>query len=119
LVDDAQLNKECVLCRHCHQVGHVELKCFDLHPCVFCGKKNHVSERCWKRINIKRKHVNFEWLGTWHWSLEAKLLERSYQRVYTQVQPYLIGNISTVDGHECFLGLDDTGHDQGPLDVVF
>jgi hypothetical protein len=58
------------------------------------------------------------WLGTWRWSLEAKLLERSYRRVYTQVQPYLIGDISTVDGHECFSGLDDTGHDRGPVDVV-
>jgi hypothetical protein len=79
LVDDDQLDKELVLCRNCHQVGHVELYCFDVHPCVIHGKKNHVSKRCWNRLKIPRKQVNFEWLGTWHWSLESKLLERSYQ----------------------------------------
>jgi hypothetical protein len=32
---------------------------------------------------------------------------------------YLIGDISTVDGHECFSRLDDIGYDRGPVDVVF
>jgi hypothetical protein len=51
--------------------------------------------------------------------LEAKLLEQSYRRVYTHVQPYFIGDISTIDGHKWFLGLDDIGYDWGPVDVVF
>jgi hypothetical protein len=76
--------------------------CFYLHPCKFCGKTNHPSVRCQKR---KLKQINFEWLGNWRWRLEAKLLEQSYHRIYTQVQSYLIGDISTVDGHECFFNI--------------
>jgi hypothetical protein len=99
--------------------GHDELKYFDLHPCSFCGKTNHLSVRCQKNKKIQWKLIHFEWLGTWRWRLEANLLEQSYRRISTQIQPYLIGDISTVDGHDYFLGLDDTGHDRGPLDIVF
>ena len=67
----------------------------------------------------KRKQLHFEWLGNWHWRLEDNLLEQSYRRIYTQVQSYLIGDISTVDGHECFSRFDDLGYDRGPVDVVF
>jgi len=87
--------------------------------CSFCAKTNHLLERCQKNKKIQRKQLNFEWLETSHWSLEAKLLEQSYQRIYTHVQPYLIGDIYIVDGHECFIGLDDTEHDWGSFDVIF
>jgi hypothetical protein len=30
-------------CQHCHRVGHLESRCFDPHPCLHCGKKNHFS----------------------------------------------------------------------------
>jgi len=63
LVNYVRLNKERVFCRHFHQVGHVDFNYFYLHPCVIYGNKNHVSKRCWKRTNIQRKQVNFEFLG--------------------------------------------------------
>jgi hypothetical protein len=119
IVDDDVANrsdKEPIQCKHCHRFGHDKSNCFDLHPCKFCGKTNHPSVRCQKR---KRKQIHFEWLGNWRWRLEANLLEQSYHRIYTQVQSYLIGDISTVDGHECFSRFDDLGYDRGPVDVVF
>jgi hypothetical protein len=99
---DNRSDKEPIQCKHCQRFGHDKSICFDLHPCRFCGKTNHLSVRCQKS---KRKHIHFEWLGNWRWCLEANLLEHSYRRIYTQVQSYLIGDISTVDGHECFSGL--------------
>ena len=99
------LNKGSFKCHHCHRVGHVESYCFDLHPCSLCGKKNHLSDRCQKNKNLQRKQISFEWLGTWRWCLEAKLLARSYQRVYSHVLPSLQGAVSTVDGSLCFVDL--------------
>jgi hypothetical protein len=109
---DNRSDKEPIQCKHYHRFGHDKSNCFDLHPCRFCGKTNHPSVRCQKS---KRKHIHFEWLGNWRWRLEANLLEHSYRRIYTQVQPYLIGDISTVDGHECFSRLDDIGYDRAQL----
>lgn len=62
-----QLNNEPIQCKYCHRFGHNELKCFDLHPCSFCGKTNHLSIRCQKNKKIQWKLVLFEWLGTWCW----------------------------------------------------
>ena len=31
--------------QHCHQVGHMEDQCFDLHPCEYCGK-HKMQEIC-------------------------------------------------------------------------
>ena len=112
LDQDNKSDKKSIQCKHCHRFGHDKSNYFDLHPCRFCGKTNHPSVRCQKR---KRKQLHFEWLGNWRWRLEANLLEQSYRQIYTQVQSYLIGDIFTVDGHECFLGLDDIGYDRGPL----
>jgi hypothetical protein len=100
IVDDDVANrsdKELIQCKHCHRFGHDKSNCFDL-----------------KR---KRKQIHFEWLGNWHWHLEANLLEQSYRRIYTQVQLYLIGDISTVDGHECFSRFVDLGYDRAELKI--
>jgi hypothetical protein len=74
---DDQLDEEPVQCQNYHRFGHDESNCFDLHPCSFYGKTNRLLERCQKRKKIQRKHIHFEWLGNWLWSLEAKLLEQS------------------------------------------
>lgn len=55
-------------CQHCHQIGHNELHSFDLTPCSFCRKTNHLSKRCRKRTKSQQRQVNFEWLSTWHWN---------------------------------------------------
>jgi hypothetical protein len=42
-------DKEPMQCKHCHRFGHDNSNCFDLQPCRFCGKINHLSVRCQKR----------------------------------------------------------------------
>jgi hypothetical protein len=66
-----------------------------------------------------QKQLHLERLGNWCWHLEDNLLEQSYHRIYTQVWSSLIGDISTVDGHDFFSRFDDLGYDQGLVDVVF
>jgi len=42
---DNRLDKEPIQCKHSHRFGHNKSNCFDLHPCIFCGKTNHPSVR--------------------------------------------------------------------------
>jgi hypothetical protein len=32
--------------QHCQRIGHRKTECFDFHPCLHCGKTNHLSEKC-------------------------------------------------------------------------
>jgi hypothetical protein len=80
---------------------------------VFVGRPITSQKGVRRARKFNGKHIHFEWLGNWHWSLEAKLLEQSYRRVHTQFQPCLRGTISTVDGYKCF-GFDDLRERSGP-----
>jgi hypothetical protein len=59
-VDDKNIEKILDKCQHCHRVGHMENQCFDLHPCLHCGKTNHHSDKCQKKKKDKKK--NSLWL---------------------------------------------------------
>jgi hypothetical protein len=42
-IDDKHI-EEILECQHCHLVGHMKIECFDLHPCLHCGKTKHFKK---------------------------------------------------------------------------
>jgi hypothetical protein len=40
--------------QHCHRVGHLESRCFDPHPFLHCGKKNHFSQKFHKKKKVNQ-----------------------------------------------------------------
>jgi hypothetical protein len=74
-------------CQHCHQVGHMEDQCFDLHPCEHCGKHNYLSDKCSKRKKPARVKDHYGWITSWQWSSTAKKIYRSYRRIHSHLVP--------------------------------
>ena len=60
---DYQLDEELIHCQHYHWFGPDESKCFDLHPCGFCGKSNNLLNMFQKNKKVQWKHIHFECLG--------------------------------------------------------
>jgi hypothetical protein len=67
-----QVQHHNVTCQHCNRVGHMENKCFDLHPCQHCGKHNHSSDRCSTLKKPARLKIHYEWIDPWQWSSTTK-----------------------------------------------
>ena len=46
-----------VKCQHCDKVGHMKDQCFDLHPCMGCGKRTHCSTKCFLLKKSEKKKM--------------------------------------------------------------
>ena len=42
-------SKKYIQCSNGNRKGHVEVKCWYLHPCNICGLKSHSEKMCWNR----------------------------------------------------------------------
>ena len=41
-------SKKYIQCSNCNRKGHMEDKCWDLHPCI-CGLNSNNEKMCWNR----------------------------------------------------------------------
>jgi hypothetical protein len=96
-------------CQTCHRFGHLESRCFDLHPCLHFGNTNHLSEKCHKTKKVK-KTSNYVWISSWKWNRQVKKLHRYYHLVNTEVKPQLHGEMTTIKIFQTTI-LDDFGDD--------
>ena len=72
-------------CQQCNRVGHTKYRCFDLHPCEHCGKKNHESNICSKKKIISREKLSFGWIASCEWTKAAKKIYKSYRWICSRV----------------------------------
>jgi hypothetical protein len=82
-------------CQYYHRVGHFETQCFDLHPCLHCGKTNHLSKKCQKKKKVK-KTIHYGWINSWRWNQQVNKLHKSCRLAKTEVKPQLHGEMTTV-----------------------
>jgi hypothetical protein len=95
----------------------METECFDLHPCLHCGKTNHLSKNVERRIKVKKQTIHYGWISSWQWNLQVNILHKSYHRVQTQVKTYLHGEVTKANGFQSIVADDNFGHDWGPIQI--
>jgi hypothetical protein len=97
----------------------MENQCFDLHPCLHCGKTNHHLDKCQKKKKDKKKIIHYGWISSWQWNQQVKKLHKSYHLVQTQVKTHLHGEITKAKGFQTIVPDEYFGHDWGPILHVF
>jgi hypothetical protein len=91
----------------------METQCFYFHPCLHCGKTNHLSEKCRKKKKVKKK-VHYGLIFSWKWNQQVKNLHKSYYLVKTEVEPQVHGEMTTVKRFPTTIS-DDFGDDPDPI----
>jgi len=72
---------------HCVCQGHTSCNCFDLHPCLSCGRHTHSEKQCFLRdlLTKSMRCMHFGWIDHFGWQTETCFLSKSYRRVESTI----------------------------------